>query len=129
MTRHVDVVRRDQTVSNMVELAKCSTMFDQMFDFVQILLNTIQDDQTRTPNGKMIEQQTTLDHVFFSSVFLFEFRTLFTKITLLIDRVFPFENGSIHFPENREEPDKISFCARRCFGVKGFFVFAGVVVV
>jgi len=36
-------------------------MFDQMFDVVQILPNTIQDDQTWRQRGKMFGDQTMID--------------------------------------------------------------------
>ena len=72
----------------MFERTKCFTMFGQMFDFVQILLNAIQHGQTRCPNGKMAGQQTVLDRVIFSPRFFFNLNFApYLQSTLLIDRV------------------------------------------
>lgn len=50
VTKYVDVVQSGQTASNMFERAGCLAVFEEMIDVVQGLSNTIQHDQTRSPN-------------------------------------------------------------------------------
>jgi len=50
------------------EQKKCFKLFDQMFDGLQILSNTIKQHQTRWPNGKMFGHQTMLDGVWSSNI-------------------------------------------------------------
>lgn len=127
-TKHVDATLSGQAVSNTFERTKCFTMFDQMFDFVQILLNAIQHGQTRCPNGKMTGQQTILDRVIFSpQFFLIWISHLIYKVHYLLivfDRqAFSIWTG-LHTFSRAARRDKISFCTRRYCGIKGFVRFS-----
>lgn len=49
-TGNVDVVQSGQTVSDMLEWAKCFAMFNQMFDVAQSLSNTLKLGPTQSYN-------------------------------------------------------------------------------
>ena len=67
VTKH-DGALTGQTILNTFKRVKCLAMFQQMFDVVQILSNTIQQFQAKCSNGKTFGHRTIFDRVLSTNI-------------------------------------------------------------